>query len=394
MNTTDLIIIISGFILLGMAIYYFRNKTVIMTFLTFLILILEGSYILFIALKIQDLKMNETITIVIAALVFFITLSNIIFGVIHSQSVKEDEFLMIVIENHLNILMENKEKIKDFYNSKLKEKFTEKGEYTLTIHILTKKIYEIIKNNPQKYNSVLSKELNADADIKKVQISFKEDFSKNKDACERILMCLLKEKYSGGQLYNSIPLGEKKKITDNIIEFLKGIQTTDIAEGLLDDILDGFNDEEQTMASLGSYNFENAFQECNELFVENFNEIGHVFRNSYRVFKLILNTYKRNPVKQKEYLGLLRSYYSEEFLLVLFYNSSYTNQGAGYAKLLKEKNFFGNNSDLQEDRMHFRKNNLIFRKIDIKILKDFYMNKNNFENHEQNIYSTLKDICD
>ncbi|WP_052414721.1 putative phage abortive infection protein [Paenibacillus sp. FSL R5-0345] len=74
-------------------------------------------------------------------------------------------------------------------------------------------------------------------------------------------------------------------------------------------------------------------------------QIGHYFRNLYRIVKLIQdekfheNELENNKEKRK-YRGILRAQLSSYELLVLFYNLVYSSKGKGFKELLTNTNFF------------------------------------------------------
>ncbi|TDU16458.1 putative phage abortive infection protein [Bacillus sp. BK450] len=74
-------------------------------------------------------------------------------------------------------------------------------------------------------------------------------------------------------------------------------------------------------------------------------EIGHYYRNLYRIVKFIqdenFSTDKiQNEKEQKKYRGILRAQLSSMELLMLFYNVVYSKKGEKFKEILKGTNFF------------------------------------------------------
>lgn len=115
-----------------------------------------------------------------------------------------------------------------------------------------------------------------------------------------------------------------------------------------------------------------------KVFNKHYGELGHFFRNSYRVVKLINDFsekhFESDPNFRKTYLGVLRSYYSENVLLVIYYNSIFTDKGLGYAKQLALSDFFGDKEDLgNDDPIHVRKDKFYFDFKDLKVIKKLFL---------------------
>ncbi|MEH7735529.1 putative phage abortive infection protein [Bacillus pumilus] len=74
-------------------------------------------------------------------------------------------------------------------------------------------------------------------------------------------------------------------------------------------------------------------------------EIGHYYRNLYRIMKFIhdeqfSNNSKENELEKKKYRGILRAQLSSMELLMLFYNVVYSEKGEKFKDILKGTNFF------------------------------------------------------
>ncbi|ATH71766.1 hypothetical protein CFN77_06045 [Bacillus altitudinis] len=82
-----------------------------------------------------------------------------------------------------------------------------------------------------------------------------------------------------------------------------------------------------------------------KLYKEKEEEIGHYYRNLYRIMKFIhdeqfSNNSKENELEKKKYRGILRAQLSSMELLMLFYNVVYSKKGEKFKEILKGTNFF------------------------------------------------------
>lgn len=127
----------------------------------------------------------------------------------------------------------------------------------------------------------------------------------------------------------------------------------------------------------------------NTIFNEHYKDTGHIFRNSYRIVKIINQEFKDDESKRKQYLGLLRSYYTDEFLLILFYNSVYTDKGLGFTKLLVGTDFFGTKNELETTSFitHIDLSKILFSEDKDALIKLF--TKDEYSN-----FSQKKEISD
>ena len=124
---------------------------------------------------------------------------------------------------------------------------------------------------------------------------------------------------------------------------------------------------------------------CNKVFDDQYAEVGHFFRNSYRIVKLINVYYKDDLELRKNYLGILRSQYSENVILAIYYNCVFTDKGLGYANQLLGTDFFGDKKDLAYDNpIHFRTEKLIFNEKDLKTIKKLFTVESEFFRDSKN----------
>ncbi|WP_342497864.1 putative phage abortive infection protein [Bacillus sp. FSL L8-0654] len=82
-----------------------------------------------------------------------------------------------------------------------------------------------------------------------------------------------------------------------------------------------------------------------KMYKEKEEEIGHYYRNLYRIVKFIQdenfsNDEEDNKKEQKKYIGILRAQLSSMELLMLFYNVVYSKKGEKFKDLLEGTNFF------------------------------------------------------
>jgi len=106
-------------------------------------------------------------------------------------------------------------------------------------------------------------------------------------------------------------------------------------------------------------------------FNKNYQELGAFIRNSYRVIKFINKNIDDQHTK-KELYGLLRSYYPESILLIILYNSIFTDFGIGYGRELINSDFFGDIDDLdvlKNSSPHIRNEKFVFSNIGPKALE-------------------------
>lgn len=112
---------------------------------------------------------------------------------------------------------------------------------------------------------------------------------------------------------------------------------------------------------------------CNKVFDYFYKDVGHFCRLFHRIVKFVNDNVKDSNSKSN-YFGMLRAILSEDELLVIFYNSFYSDKGKGLSKqLVNQTKFFGDENDLPNDTnselQHFSKNSLVFFEVDLKNMK-------------------------
>lgn len=122
---------------------------------------------------------------------------------------------------------------------------------------------------------------------------------------------------------------------------------------------------------------------CSAIFDKNYEKLGHFFRTTHRIIKLINNSFDGNMDLKKEYFGILRAQLPDEVLQTIFYNSVYYKKGYGMGLQLVNSNFFGDKDDfeiettndkikLYKDSQHIYIKNIILCSSDCQIIFDFF----------------------
>lgn len=99
------------------------------------------------------------------------------------------------------------------------------------------------------------------------------------------------------------------------------------------------------------------------------NQLGHYFRNLYRIVLLIQeekffdNNEKENLEEQRKYRGILRAQLSTKELQVIFYNIVYSTKGEKFRKLLVNTHFFDDH--LSENDFLWVNDTLELQKLDL-----------------------------
>lgn len=131
---------------------------------------------------------------------------------------------------------------------------------------------------------------------------------------------------------------------------------------------------------------EETFRIVNDVFSFNHSKVGAFLRMFHRIVKYIMDS-KLSTKKKKEYLGMLRALLSSDEILVIFYNTFYSNRGKGLKKQLERKmkgeekqeltEFFADKSEIEEhlksggtiDLPFFKFRDLIFPELDLIKIK-------------------------
>lgn len=131
---------------------------------------------------------------------------------------------------------------------------------------------------------------------------------------------------------------------------------------------------------------EEIFKIVNDIFSFNHSKVGAFLRMFHRIVKYIMDS-RLSAKKKKEYLGMLRALLSSDEILVIFYNTFYTNRGKGLEKQLQIRmkdngkevrtEFFADKTEIKEsqesegkiDLPFFKFRDLIFPELDLDKIK-------------------------
>ncbi|MBP3950316.1 putative phage abortive infection protein [Bacillus suaedae] len=143
---------------------------------------------------------------------------------------------------------------------------------------------------------------------------------------------------------------EKERLNTSFVNTYKDNRSKSL------ELLQGFNFIKNRLPDAHIYNFRLNFnhepllrlkkQAYQALYSDYEPEIGHYYRNLYRLVKLIQSQVfdsESEEVNERErgvYRGILRAQLSSYELLMLYYNVNYSNKGEKFKELLKETNFF------------------------------------------------------
>lgn len=322
-----------------------------------------------------------SITMGIALITFF---TSNWFSSKNAQSTKDNQssnFVMTLISNNYKIMESKQTKIDELINE-LQKKLLKNGYY---FDELVSAFIEYIKKNHHVLILIGKVADGCKGDTKRQLNQLTTAYEAEQAA--RLLLTYLKDK----ELYNSFykVIDEKERVksfpdTGNLIEST-GLQ------GVMDSFMQAHLDD----ITKKEINYDIIFDVCNTTFEKYYHELGHFLRNSYRVVKFINEQYKDDLERKKVFLGILRSQYSENTILAIYYNSAFTEKGLGYGKELICLDFFGTEDDLKGHQpIHFRQDNLLNKKTDIKLMLNVFcstslsteINKNEFKETLKKIY--------
>lgn len=99
--------------------------------------------------------------------------------------------------------------------------------------------------------------------------------------------------------------------------------------------------------------------------------IGKYFRMFHRIVKY-LNENISDVVQRKNYIGFLRAMVNEKEIIILYYNSFFTDRGKGLGEELRKTKFFGDDKDLVKGRIsHFSDDLLLWEDEDLEKMRSF-----------------------
>lgn len=344
----------------------------ILSLTLFLIFVVSSVYFIFATFIDKKIEYKPLITIltVVVALISFLT--SVYISNKNTDNTLENQktiFIMNLIKNNYDLLKERENKIDTLIES-LTLSYTKK---TFFFGELESKFQAFLKSNSvfiTQIDIIGAKDLSAN-DIRTL-IDFRKVFEDDKiDFSSKILLAHLEQNLSiGNYFYSSLDESIKKKRASNQYNFL-------VEHFKIDEFINTFCQQEETRnifdKSISNLTFEAIKPGMEQVFDDNYKELGHFFRNSYRIVKYINQNSKNDLDFKKTYLGLLRSYYSENVLLAIYYNSVFTRKGLGYAKELVRSDFFGDKDDLYDDNPnHIRKDKLYFGDKDLRTIEKIF----------------------
>lgn len=313
-------------------------------------------------------NISTTLAVIVAAMSFIMT---VFFTNRTSETNKQNQesnFIMDLMKNHYTLLISKQDKI-DQLIVELEKKFTGNG-YKLDKAVQLFQDYLVggnaiyLQQDISQARTVYGtgKQGKSETALKGLEGILNKD---NSDTVRRLLISY----YSDSEIYNDFyknlnQTDLNKKYEDELIRILKDA-------GLFSKIDMFMQLRSQDIESEITY--KEVCEVCNKVFSDMYHEIGHFFRNSYRIVKLINSSFNKDTNIRKNYSGILRSMYSENTILAIYYNCVFTDKGIGFAQQLVNSDFFGSEKDLErEDPIHFRKEKLIFKQIDLRILKTVF----------------------
>ena len=104
-----------------------------------------------------------------------------------------------------------------------------------------------------------------------------------------------------------------------------------------------------------------------------YNRMGKYFRIFHRVIKYVNNNVSDQKLKNN-YIGFIRAMLNEKEIVLIYYNSFFTQRGEGLGDELKQTQFFGNRDDLNLSRgylQHFSKELLFWEEDDVNKMLSF-----------------------
>lgn len=102
-----------------------------------------------------------------------------------------------------------------------------------------------------------------------------------------------------------------------------------------------------------------------------YGQTGKYFRMVHRIVKYINNNV-RDIDQRTNYIGFLRAMVNEKEIVILYYNSFFTNRGDGLGKEIQKTKFFGDEKDLEKGKIsHFSDDLLLWVDEDLEKMRAF-----------------------
>lgn len=341
----------------------------------FFIFVLYFVYYVFATMILKEIEYKPIITIssVVVAVVSVIT--TIIISNRNTTNTVDNQktvFIMNLIKNNFDLLKAAEDSIDDLVN-KLNSIYIGKtfffDELAVSFHNHLRSSSLLMSQVDRFDVSTLSNKQQ-----KEVVEDLKKIFTNNKiDASSKILISYLSlpaNSRVGNHFYENLNESITNKVITNGYDILDS--HFDMNK-IIDDFCELVETREIFDKSISGLNFDEIKPGMEKAFDDNYKELGHFFRNSYRIVKFINQNSKNDLNFKKTYLGLLRSYYSENVLLAIYYNSVFTRKGLGYARELVLSDFFGDKDDLDDGNPnHIRKDKLYFGDKDLRTIEKLF----------------------
>lgn len=189
--------------------------------------------------------------------------------------------------------------------------------------------------------------------------------------------------------YNNISERYKKKISgkkiiidDEINKLIEGQSFNEI-----------YNNSIDILKTTLQYN--EVIPIINDIFEVHYPDLGHFFKHFHRIIRLLLQgNFRKNIKLRQEIIGILRSQFSEDFLLVIYYNATFTKRGIGLGFILQGLSFFGDSLDFSKnakfDQQHISNSSLLFEKKDRSIMESIYSQKKVVSVYDKNNLSKFE----
>lgn len=373
-----------------MAILFYINIGVLIIFTIFLLFVKKDTlkpiyiicFILFIFIQVSIIflivkkeQIDQSFYVIMSAIAglasvvtvsYFSYKSNIL-----NKEVQTTNFMTNLLDSHYKVLSDQQEAISELMQTLIvKVKYNESK-----LDYLTKEFIKELNNNPQSKSAVT--EIMGNSDYSGIKTHFNklnkyltDGITDNLDeSLQRIIMGFFN--FKENSFVSKFPQYDKVKIIESSY-FTKMEGGNCFFNNILNSFRSRVLDEVEK-----NPDFEDTSKLIDSIFSDNYGSVGHFFRNSHRIVKTINEIYggKHKVEEKNKYLGLLRSYYSEDIILAVYYNSVYTNKGLGYAIQLFGSDFFGNEDDLKTkaNLQHFRLEKLLHEQKDLAIMRKLFV---------------------
>lgn len=332
--------------------------------------------------QIRNITMIFTAILALGSLIvtIYLTNRNSKFNLITQQT----NLLMTLIKNNYSLVEKIEKKNEksseiDFFLRRLENKLSYPN---LCFENFSEKFSEELKNI--NFENLIEQAVGLDLDDKVVQFIKDIDFKKRNINFEILLLNICKNRNL--EFYETLPTNLKNKVNQN------KIFTQEICETLMSNSFFFINDITPIINKLNfdeKLSYDYVSNKVNTIYGDYYHQFGHFFRNVHRIVKLINEYHQNDPINKKNMLGILRSQFSEDILLILYYNCTYTQKGLGLARQLIDSDFFGDAFDIEEKNTHFREDRLLYKSKDISIISEFFI-KNSSK--DTIIYKTDKEL--